>query len=78
MGFTAKVIADGRFFMGDTDVETGRDAHKIEAGRTYSGNVLDSMPTETHYVEFSKARRATFTSAQLEELPGSFRLIPVR
>jgi hypothetical protein len=76
--FTARVIADGRFFMGDTDIETGRDAHSIEAGKTYSGNVLDSIPTETQYVEFSKSSRATFHSSELEELPGNYRLIPVR
>jgi hypothetical protein len=75
--FTARVIADGRFFMGDTDTETGRDAHKLEAGKTYAGNVLDSMPTETQYIEFSRASRATFRSSELEELPGDFRLIHV-
>ena len=76
--FTARVKADSRFFMGDTDIETGRDAHKLEAGKTYSGNVIDSMPTETHYIEFSRAKRATFRSDELEELPGNYRLIPVR
>jgi hypothetical protein len=76
--FTARVIADGRFFMGDTDVATGRDAHSLEAGKTYSGNVLDSMPTETQYVEFSRASRATFHSSELEELSGNYRLVPVR
>jgi hypothetical protein len=76
--FTARVIADGQFFMGDTDVATGRDAHRLEAGKTYAGNVLDSIPTETQFVEFSKASRATFHSSQLEELPGEYRLVPVR
>jgi hypothetical protein len=76
--FRAKVIADGRFFMGVTETETGRDAHKIEKGKTYSGNVLDSMPTETQYVEFSDTTRATSHSSELEELPGDYRLIPVR
>jgi hypothetical protein len=75
---TARVIADGRFFMGDTDAETGRDAHKLDAGKTYAGNVLDSMPTETQYIEFSRASRATFRSGELEQLPEDFRLIHVR
>jgi hypothetical protein len=76
--FTAKVIADGRFFMGDTEKDTGRDAHEIEKGKTYSGNLLDSTPTLTKYIEFSGSTRATFHSSELEELPGEYRLIKVK
>lgn len=75
MMFTARVKADGRFFIASIVVPVNRDAHKLEPGKQYQGHVLDSMPTQTHYVEFSKATWETFSSAELEELPGDYRLI---
>lgn len=75
--FAAKVITDGRFFIADTDAETGGDAHALEPGKSYWGNVLESVPTATQYVEYSGASRACFDSADLIDLPGDFRLTRV-
>lgn len=72
--FTARVKADGRFFMGAIEIPAYRDVHKLEPGKRYQGHVLDSMPTETQYVEFNRATWAEFSSEELEDLPGDYRL----
>jgi hypothetical protein len=66
--FTARVIADGKFFIGAIEVGKSCDAYKLEQGKKYSGHVLDNMPTNTHYVEFSKAAWGTFDADELEDL----------
>jgi len=72
--FTARIKADGRFFIGAIEVPAQRDAHKLEPGKRYQGHVLDSMPTQTQYVEFNHATWGEFSSVELEDLPGDFRL----
>jgi len=54
--FTAKVKADGRFFIGAIELGAHqRDAYALEPDKRYLGHVLDSVPTQTHYVELNTA-----------------------
>jgi hypothetical protein len=76
--FTAKVIADGRFFMGQMEKDTLRDAHQIEAGKKYYGLVFDHIMGDTQYIEYSECEPATFDASELEDLPGEFRLLAIR
>jgi hypothetical protein len=42
--FTAKVKADGRFFIGAIEVAPHhRDAYTLQPGKRYLGHVLDSV-----------------------------------
>lgn len=74
MAFTAKIKSDGRFFIGSSELPGYRDAHAIEPGKRYQGLILDSMPSQTHYVEFNKAVLGEFDSDELEEMFGDFKL----
>jgi hypothetical protein len=58
--FTARVKADGRFFMGYVETSTGKIAHKLELGNEYFGFVFDSLVGQTHYVEYDGADFAVF------------------
>jgi hypothetical protein len=75
--FTAKVIADGRLFMGQLEKGTWRDAYMLEPEKEYYGLVFDSTPTRTPYIEYSNAEPAFFKSEELEDVPGDLRLIPI-
>ena len=75
--FTAKVIADGRLFMGQIETGKWRDAHVLEAGKEYYGLVFDSSPTRTQYIEYGNAEPAYFKSEELEDAPENLRLIPI-
>ena len=73
--FTAKVKADGRFFIGAIEVAPHhRDAYTLQPGKRYLGHVLDTVPTRTHSVELKNATWEEFNSEELEDLPGDFRL----
>lgn len=76
--FTAKVIADGRFFMGQIEKSTFRDAQQLEKDKTYYGLVFDHIVGQTQYVEYSECESAIFNGDELEDLPGEFRLIAIR
>ena len=85
MGFiTTKVKRDGRFFLASIDRGVDglafRDAHPpLEDDKIYWGHLLDgSTVGQSSWVEYSARESATFKGDQLEELPGEFRLIPVR
>jgi hypothetical protein len=78
MPFTAKVKADGRFFLGSIELlpdDEERTALNLQPGKRYKGLVFDSMPTLTHYVEFNKCSLGEFSSKELEDLPGDYRLL---
>jgi len=73
--FTAEVKADGRFFIGAIELGAHqRDAYALEPDKRYLGHVLDSVPTQTHYVELNTATWEEFNSEELEDRPGDFRL----
>jgi hypothetical protein len=78
MPFTAKVKADGRFFIGSIELlhdDEERMAHNLQPGKKYKGLVFDSMPTLTQYIEFNKCSLGEFESNELEDLPGNYKII---
>lgn len=74
--FTARVKADGRFFMAQVETGTGKVAHNLEPGNEYFGLVFDSLVVgQTHYVEYDGADLAVFRAEELEGLAEQYRLI---
>jgi hypothetical protein len=70
---TTKVKATGKIFQATSewtpDDVLGRDAHKLEKGKSYAGHLFDAIlaPNATS-AEFTKADWAIFTADELEEL----------
>jgi hypothetical protein len=84
MGFiTAKVKADGRFFMASIDRGVdGSDFRDplppLNNSKFYWGHLFEgSMVGQSPWVEYSSAEGAVFKGDELEELPGEFRLVKV-
>jgi len=73
MSITTKVKKTGRVFQATNEWEPdnplGRDAHKLEKGKSYAGHLFDAIlvPGATA-AEFSKVEWATFAAEELEEL----------
>ena len=61
--------------MAAIEVPANRDAHKLQPGKQYQGQAFDSMPTQTQYVEFGQGTWVQFSSGELEELDGNYRLV---
>jgi hypothetical protein len=73
MSITARVRKTGQIFQATNEWEQddvlGRDAHKLEKGKSYAGHLFDATLAPTGAsAEFSKVDWAIFSADELEEL----------
>ena len=82
MSFTAKVKKTGQLFLAGG--ETGPDGILYDAfipirpDLKYSGNLIDRIPGNLPWVEFSTAEWAVFDSDEIEEFPVELRFLQLR